>query len=109
MILHGKAKDCFEEQIVPLINKLEKRQIVDEKLAIEWIYDSNELIQNVHYMMWFDSVGIYIIVDISFEWGYDIYQEGLVTKSIDSDCGFGSRQEATTEAIKKAVEIFNSL
>jgi hypothetical protein len=62
---------------------------------------------------WFDSVGIYIYVDIArfsqSEYGSTatIWYNGF-RKFYEID-NFKTRKETTTQAIEKAVEIFNQL
>ena len=64
--------------------------------------------QNALIIEWLDSVGVAIIVmpkNLN-SWDYGIYDFNNLDYIFD--CEFESRQEATTEAIKKAVNLFNS-
>ena len=101
MILTGKAKKDF----------------------IKWLYFKhnlqpynlfNEIIQYALIIEWFDSVGIYIMPEICSIKGIftaTIFHEKYRTKTgrtISVIENFNSRQEALTEAIKKANEIYNN-
>ena len=56
---------------------------------------------------WFDSVGIYVDVN---KWSLSFWRSSIYYPYLKSlGCGFSTRQEATTEAIIKANEIYNEL
>lgn len=90
MILTGKAKEEFiKAKIGNEINLFESMlPIYKNALLIEW----------------FDSVGIYITSD------YFELNNGFYSEILDSNFEIikPTRQEALTEAIKKANEIYNS-
>ena len=88
MILTNKAKEDFKEWVFENyyfqdLNVLYPLHLIDA-LIIEW----------------FDSVGIYIEI---------IRNEGSFDYVVGErwDYGFDTRQDATTQAIKKANEIYN--
>jgi hypothetical protein len=90
-MLTGKAKKDFVYQCV---------------LIYEGFVSLPETCQNALIIDWFDSEGIYISIQpkrIISEWIFDV----LINEEIDSV--WSDRQEATTEAIKKANEIYNNL
>ena len=99
MILTGKAKEDFIKTKIG--NEI---SLFESMLPIY----SNALI-----IEWFDSIGIYIIIspsDNPKNWFYTILGEDILSpfyqmyQSLDD---FENRQEALTEAIKKANEIYN--
>ena len=58
------------------------------------------------YVDFFDSVGLNILLTVEFDWGYVItehkYQEIEEVKK-----WYDTRDEARTESLKKAIEIYN--
>jgi len=64
------------------------------------------LYQNALIIEWLDSVGVYVFINNDFEFGYSIYEDGN-TYPTETKIDFSTRQEATTEAIKKANKIIN--
>ena len=97
-ILTGKTKEDF------LTNMSILTEIKDKKDLEEYFSKISDLIKNAYYVDFFDSVGIYITSDY-FELNKGFYSEILnenfaIVKP--------TRQEALTEAIKKANEIYNS-
>ena len=68
----------------------------------EWSYLSTSC-KNAFYIDFFDSVGIYITSD------YFELNKGFYSEILDSNFGIvkPTRQEALTEAIKKANEYYN--
>ena len=98
MILNGKAKEEFLTMLSILT------EIKDKNNLEEYFSKISDLIKNAYYVDFFDSVGIYITSDY-FELNKGFYSEILnenfaIVKP--------TRQEALTEAIKKANEIYNS-
>ena len=112
MILTGETKEDFERWLHS-----------NDVLIKEGIYDHTyltdvfeELPLNLQYasiIEWFDSVGIYISInyvdfydELRNDTGFETYvtNKGLSVKFRS----VSSRQEALTEAIKKANEIYNS-
>ena len=112
MILTGETKEDFERWLHS-----------NDVLIKEGIYDATyltdvfeELPLNLRYALiieWFDSVGIYISInyvdfydELRNDTGFETYvtNKGLSVKFRS----VSSRQEALTEAIKKANEIYNS-
>ena len=99
MILTEKAKKDFYKYIN--IEDYKLFDYVRKKYA-------NEIVLNALIVEWFDSVGIYI--EISFYddcyWTYNIYSnKPVLEKETANICN--NRQEALTEAIKKANEYYN--
>ena len=97
MVLNGKAKEDFLTKMSILT------EIKDKKDLEEYFMKISDLIKNAYYIDFFDSVGIYVNSDY-FELNKVFYSEVL-------DSNFEiikpTRQEALTEAIKKANEIHN--
>jgi hypothetical protein len=87
MILNGKALQLFSEWID--LNQIDSNDCVFlNALIIEWL----------------DSVRVYVFVNRAFafeEWNFEIL--GHFTSGFK----YESRQEATSEAIKKANELIN--
>lgn len=115
MILTGKAKEDFEKGIIEILKQKYNEKIDDNKRAIDWIYDSNDLILLAHIIEWFDSVGIYIIItpsDNPKNWLYTILGEDIMSpfyeiyKSLDN---YQNREEAIKQAIITAKDIYNNL
>ena len=112
MILIGKAKEDFESWLYSN-DVLIKDGIYDDTYLIE-VFD--ELPLNLQYasiIEWFDSVGVY--VNTTYEEYEDIQVKNFPVKIKTWSAwinellleGFNSRQDALTEAIKKANEIYN--
>ena len=120
MILTGKAKEDFENYV------LNKKLGHDSEVLIS-VYNQESLFINYNnvkktlltalIIQWFDSVGIYI--NTTYEEYEDIQVKNLPVKIKTWSVwikwinellleGFNSRQEALTEAIKKANEIYNN-
>ncbi len=100
MILNGKAKEEF-------FNWLDNQGVNGIDIS-NWEFEKFHSLSNVSknslIIEWFDSIGIYITSDY-FELNKGFYSEILnenfaIVKP--------TRQEALTEAIKKANEIYNS-
>ena len=94
MILTGKAKLDFEKW-------LDKQNVAPYKVMF---YDIPIVVQIAYLIEWFDSVGIIITSD------YFELNKGFYSEILDSNFAIvkPTRQEALTEAIKKANEIYNS-
>ena len=90
MILTGKAKEDFI-----------KTKIGNEISLFESMLP---IYRNALITEWFDSVGIYITSD------YFELNKGFYSEVLDSNFAIvkPTRQEALTEAIKKANEIYNN-
>jgi hypothetical protein len=105
-MLQGKAKEEFEKWYNSNIGK----KINVGHLSL---YTLDETMINSVIVSWFDSVGIYIYVDIArfsqSEYGSTatIWYNGF-RRFYEID-NFKTRQLTTTKAIEKAVEIFNQL
>ena len=95
MILTGKAKEDFYKYLN--IKDYKLFDYVRKKYA-------NEIVSNALIIEWFDSVGIYITSDY-LELNRVFYSEIL---NENFEIVKPNRQEALTEAIKKANEIYNS-
>ena len=113
MILTGKCKEDFERWLYSN-DVLIKDGIYDDTYLIE-VFD--ELPLNLQYasiIEWFDSVVVYI--NTTYEEYEDIQVKNFPVKIKTWSVwinellleGFNSRQDALTEAIKKANEIYNS-
>ena len=100
MILNGKAKEEF-------FNWLDNQGVNGIDIS-NWEFEKFHSLSNVSknslIIEWFDSVGIYITSDY-FELNKGFYSEVL---NSDFEIIKPTRQEALTEAIKKANEIYNS-
>ena len=100
MILTGKAKEEF-------FNWLDNQGVNGIDIS-NWEFEKFHLLSNVSQnsliIEWFDSVGIYIASD------YFELNNGFYSEILDSNFEIikPTRQEALTEAIKKANEIYNS-
>ena len=94
MILTGKAKEDFYKYIN--IEDYKLFDYVRKKYA-------NEIVLNALIIEWFDSVGIYITSD------YFELNKGFYSEILNSNFAIvkPTRQEALTEAIKKANEYYN--
>ena len=94
MILTGKAKLDFEKW-------LDKQNVAPYKVMF---YDIPIVVQIAYLIEWFDSVGIIITSD------YFELNKGYYSEILDSNFAIvkPTRQEALTEAIKKANEIYNN-
>jgi hypothetical protein len=110
-MLNGKAKEEFEKWF---FNYYNKDKISVAMVNHDVIFKSlQEIVQQSYIISWFDSVGIYIYIDIArfsqSEYGstatiwYNVFRDFY---EIDN---FKTRNQATTKAIEKAVEIFNQL
>ena len=91
MILNGKAKKDFKEFLYNKYDVLYK------------LKDYHKTMLYAEIIEWFDSVGIYITSD------YFELNKGFYSEVLDSNFAIvkPTRQEALTEAIKKANEIYN--
>ena len=100
MILTGKAKEDFEKWLNKEMYYLGRHNFEDRDNNIE---DLSDNFQNVLIIEWFDSVGIYITSD------YFELNNGFYSEILDSNFAIvkPTRQEALTEAIKKANEYYN--
>lgn len=104
MILTGKAKKDF----------LEYYNNHSIKYLLSWTdFDDLPLVvKNSLIIEWFDSVGIYILpikrnTKKTLTFSCDIYKNNIEVNRINK--WIETRQEATSEAIKKANEIYNNL
>ena len=99
MILTGKAKEEF-------FNWLDNQGVNGIDIS-NWEFEKFQLLSNVSQnsliIEWFDSVGIIITSD------YFELNKGFYSEILDSNFEIvkPTRQEAFTEAIKKANEIYN--
>lgn len=93
MILNGKAKKDF-------ILWLNNQPVAPYEVMLD---DIPKCYLNALIIEWFDSVGIYITSD------YFELNKGFYSEILDSNFAIvkPTRQEALTEAIKKANEIYN--
>ena len=98
MILTLKAREDFEKWYI-------KKDVSDDEFYNIWEEWSNlsTSCKNAFYIDFFDSVVIYITSD------YFELNKGLYSEILDSNFAIvkPTRQEALTEAIKKANEIYN--
>ena len=105
MILTGKAKLDFETWLNKEMYYLGRHNFEDRNNNIE---DLSDNFQNALIIEWFDSIGIYVNSS-----GLTLSKTFISDVSVDNNCeynydGFRTRQEALTEAIKKANDIYNS-
>lgn len=110
MELTGKCKEAFEEWLIN--NKINQEVLEVDSSDYYASYDVYDLFYNIPqsmqygvYVDFFDSVGIELII-----WKEGIYFDvelfcGMKNEWIQS-CG--TRQEARTEAVKKANELLNN-
>ena len=99
MVLNGKANEDF-------FNWLDNQGVNGIDIS-NWEFENFQLLSNVSQnaliIEWFDSVGIYITSD------YFELNNGFYSEILDSNFAIvkPTRQEALTEAIKKANEYYN--
>ena len=120
MILTGKTKEDFENYVLNKELGHDSEVLISvynqESLFINY-NNVKETLLNALIIEWFDSVGIYI--NTTYEEYEDIQVKNLPVKIKTWSVwikwinellleGFSSRQEALTEAIKKANEIYNN-
>ena len=107
MILTGKAKEDFENYVLNKELGHDSEVLISvynqESLFINY-NNVKETLLNALIIEWFDSVGIYITSDY-FELNKGFYSEIL---NENFEIVKPTRQEALTEAIKKANEIYNN-
>ena len=98
MELTGKAKESF----IDYLDKTNQIKIEKGILNLHW-QDLPEKFKNALIIEWFDSVGIYVTSD------YFELNNGFYSEILDSNFEIikPTRQEALTEAFKKANEIYN--
>ena len=107
MLLTNKAKEDFENYVLNKNLGHDSEVLISvynqETLFIDY-KDVKKTLLNALIIEWFDSVGIYITSDY-FELNKGFYSEIL---NENFEIVKPTRQEALTEAIKKANEIYNS-
>lgn len=115
-LLNGKANELFWEWFFkPETLKRHKLSAMlrfsNEACVKVYVYSLPEICQNALIIEWLDSIGYYIqdcgvnVVDFKISFDAELMKEGKLIYI--SDIFFASRQQATTEAIKKAVELIN--
>jgi hypothetical protein len=110
-LLNGKAKELFWKWFLePETLKKHKLDAMlkfsNEASVKVHVYAFPEICQNALIIEWLDSVGYNIHTDNLYDCFY--FKIRLEFEEIISfEKVFNSRQEATTEAIKKAVELIN--
>ena len=106
-MLTGKAKEDFENYVLNKELGHDSEVLISvynqETLFIDY-KDVKKTLLNALIIEWFDSVGIYITSD------YFELNKGFYSEILGSNFAIvkPTRQEALTEAIKKANEIYNS-
>jgi len=96
-LLTGKSKEHFLEW-------LDKQDLAPYKV----MFDEVPLIVQASYIIeWFDIVGCVICIGNIYYDGYHFNWNINMTKPVNSENGYETRAEATTEAIKSAVKIYN--
>ena len=106
MILTGKTKEDFENYVLNKNLGHDSEVLISvynqETLFIDY-KDVKKTLLNALIIEWFDSVGIYITSD------YFELNKGFYSEILDSNFEIikPTRQEALTEAIKKANEYYN--
>ena len=107
MLLTNKAKEDFENYVLNKNLGHDSEVLISvynqETLFIDY-KDVKKTLLNALIIEWFDSVVIYITSD------YFELNKGFYSEILDSNFAIvkPTRQEALTEAIKKANEIYNS-
>lgn len=110
-MLTGQCKNDFELWMFNYF--IEHRPDYPSHWIISKFERKTELEKLAFYMEWFDSVGIYIIVDIWHrELRNNVMYFGFSLENKQTDIVTGhyhikSRQEATKDAIEKANELYN--
>lgn len=100
MILTGKAREDFYKWYANTDSKIKYTLLIS-------LFDGKSNIEKyAYYIEWFDSVGVYISI-IKGKNISRIYIESEYKNYPQEDNEFETRQEATTEAIKKANKIYN--
>lgn len=116
MILNGKAKEGFwkwylSEPILKFNKLFPMHKTSGEKVIRVNFLAMSETCQNALIIEWFDSVDIMITISSiyydSHHFNWLIFDRNLNT--IQPKNGYETRSKATTEAIKTANEIYNSL
>lgn len=112
-LLNGKAKELFEQWVINNPSGHDSQRMVkrynQKELFVSYVGIGKTLL-NALIIEWFDSVGITVdvmpILDekVKFQPNTFWLEKEIITEEIEY---FETRQEATTEAIKKAVELIN--
>lgn len=110
MILTDKAKKDFELYLSQNYGKFETTTFQECASAPQYPIFLDEInlpesIENALIIEFFDDKDIFINID---KWSLSFWRASINNPYLNSlGCNFSSRQEATTEAIKKANEIYN--
>lgn len=104
-MLTGKAKEDFDNWA---FERLSKVAILPKKTLLDGFYSTDLIFQFAYAIEWFDSVSIVIGINNEYYDGYYFYWEINIAKAERSESGFETRLEATKDAIKRAVEIYNA-
>jgi hypothetical protein len=105
-LLNGKAKELFEKWVFKTYPKYAQSY---HNGCLSIFTDLTEQMTNALIIEWFDSVGVYIeLGGINFD-GLQFWYNIQEYNTINGINGhkFNTRQEATTQAIKKANELIN--
>jgi hypothetical protein len=107
-LLNGKAKELFkkwlDKQVDFRLNRYTKEVVYMGAIGFESL---SQTMKSALIIEWLDSVGYNIHTDnLYYSFYFKIRAEGF-EEIITFGKSFKSRQEATTEAIKKAVELIN--
>lgn len=103
-MLTGKTKTYFETW-------LENQEVAPYK-AMFW--DVPKIIQQAYIIDFFDSIGVYIIIDKHPQWYWKLFRYIIIYEWMDRNnypisTAYAERHITTDVAIKKANEIVNSL
>ena len=115
MILNGKAKEDFEKWYFEnhCSSNIKFEDLLPHHIydVFGWLYKQSLTIQNALIIEFFDYKNIFIEVSGIFyqgfepEFNYNIQEKGTLN-GINGEV-FNSRQEATIQAIKQAIKIYN--
>ena len=110
-LLNGKAKEMFLEYYWQTKIKTLPMTICKREDLTDFFETVVDIFQNAIIIEWLDSVGLFIEIEYNGCF-YTVIKDKISIKSFGNykkhfSDEFNSRQEATTEAIKKAVELIN--
>ncbi len=116
--MNGQAKIDFEKWLCENYNDLlysmcGSKTLLKDLLLADHIKNTDKLLNNVK-IEWFDTIGIYIGIEVYRSPEFQIKYEGIVsTKSDDwylegqfSEI-YSTRQQATEKALEKAIILYN--
>jgi len=104
-LITGKAQESFIEYHY---NQLDFTKESHEEQYELFEFQTEEIHQFASIIDWLDSVGIYVQLEVCDSCISYSIKDFRSTILYDCYIGFGTRHQATQEAIKKAVEVFNA-